>query len=158
MRESWQLLVILGVTLVAYGDECSDHYHDEKSCEAAGSKCSWCKSKAVPSACLLLKNAKSLPNDVFFCNRVDVSAVKPPQPKPPSFTLPADFDAAVGEVLGGQVGSPSGAMGAGNTAMWPPSSGASAYGKKKPKVENRQKLEQENKAMMDQARNATPHC
>jgi hypothetical protein len=40
---------------------------DEGSCKA-NDKCSWCESKAVPSACHSLENTKYLPEPNFICD------------------------------------------------------------------------------------------
>merc|ERR1712072_203243 len=49
-------------------DTCNAH-SDEGSCKAeTKTKCSWCKSRAVPSACHSLANAKRLPPPNFICD------------------------------------------------------------------------------------------
>jgi len=67
-------------TVVAFGfaaaqdDACKTSHKDQTSCKA-DSKCSWCTSAAVPSACYLKENAAKLPAAVFNCGATRRSEV-----------------------------------------------------------------------------------
>lgn len=70
MMKKYLLLIIL--TFLSFGDniEAGDTCSDNKDPITCGTKegCVWCKSKAVPSACLQTIHATSLPTSVFFCD------------------------------------------------------------------------------------------
>ena len=55
----------------AAGDTCSNN-KDKIACGTADG-CVWCRSRAVPSACLQTIHATSLPTSVFFCDFTNVS-------------------------------------------------------------------------------------
>ena len=136
----------------------------------ASEACKWCESKAVPAACLEATHADALPKGVFWCAASGASPMAAAAKVPPGgpgasaspaaagasaagFSLPTDFDDAVNEALGGAQHGPS-------MAGAPPVPGGgggalrrkSAYAGKRVKIDkdNREKLEAENKAMMDQ--------
>ena len=62
------LALALSSSLVAASDSCT--YATESTCNAAND-CSWCVSAAVPSSCKTLNQAKSLPQSVFKCAKVE---------------------------------------------------------------------------------------
>ena len=65
-------LLLITLTFLSFGDniEAGDTCSDNKDPITCGTKegCVWCKSKAVPSACLQTIHATSLPTSVFFCD------------------------------------------------------------------------------------------
>jgi len=60
------LLAVAG-TGYAQDDACHSAHSSEADC-VKDSKCSWCKSAAVPSSCATKENAKKLPPGVFDCS------------------------------------------------------------------------------------------
>jgi hypothetical protein len=55
-------------------DDCAK-LKDENTCNAA-SKCSWCKSAAVRSACNSIESAKTLPDSIFSCSKLSEEPVE----------------------------------------------------------------------------------
>merc|ERR1712032_961851 len=54
-------------TLAVEEDECGTK-KDAATCDAVDT-CTWCKSAAVPSACVDVENAKHLPPPIFACDK-----------------------------------------------------------------------------------------
>ena len=63
---------------------CRTAHADEASCNA-DDKCAWCKSAAVPSACLAIDDAKALPASVFDCAKMTEPLEEPEDDKQPKY-------------------------------------------------------------------------
>ena len=53
-------------------DACHKLHTERIPCDrdntTAGGGCTWCESKAIPSACYTVRDAKALPSSVFVCD------------------------------------------------------------------------------------------